>query len=67
MKNNLIKYHCDVIGCSQTVTVPESAQCEPDGWLFLCAWVIGAGGNGPDKPEHFCPECKPAKLKAIGR
>lgn len=67
MKTRLTKYTCDANGCERNVTVPDAAQSEPDGWLFLAAWVVGAGGNGVGDPEHFCPEHKTAKLKALGR
>jgi hypothetical protein len=67
MKTNMLRYECDHPDCAVTVTVSEAVQTEPDGWLFVCAWVVGQGGNGVNDPEHFCPNHKVAKLKALGR
>jgi hypothetical protein len=66
-KTHLSKYSCDAFGCDATVTAGVDDQMQPDGWLFLCAWVVGAGGNGVNDPEHYCPRCSKERLKALGR
>jgi hypothetical protein len=66
MKTTMLKYRCDSIGCPVEITVPANAEMEPEGWLFLAAWVVGGGGSLRDN-EHFCPNCRTEKLKALGR
>lgn len=63
MKQMLAKYHCDAKNCAGSVTVDDGDQMQPDGWMIIDAWVVGAGGG----KQHICPSCKPKFLKGIER
>lgn len=66
MKIKMATFQCDAPGCTEKKLVNDSAQFEPDAWLFVNAWVVNAGGS-PDDPQHFCPTHKTAILKALYR
>lgn len=63
MKTEMAMYRCDSRDCDNQKLVSEANKMEPHDWLVVDAWVIGAGSG----KQYFCPTCKPALLKALGR
>lgn len=63
MRENQVRFKCDVCGKTETCSRPTAADYVPDGWAEVMIWKAGVRNSRAVGGElELCPSCIPQSL-----